>query len=269
MSRRRANRNRALAFGAFAVVALSLVGCDLMVVQVTPSPSRLSRTPEPFPTDDADATNEIPTPEASTSESGPGIQNAANALADLRSYRVGLVSTGLVPATTADGTVTMSSTLVQGGDPRAEFTMVGVDGLTGGRLEAVVIGDEAWQKEGAGSWAKSPGGAADFDSAFTALSPIDLASGFDGLSPMIRLVRTEQRNGIEARRYQATAADPAVAAAGLSAGSADVWIATRGGYLVALDVDGTWDVDGTPTPITLRIDVSHVDDPANVIRAPI
>lgn len=250
---------------AFTVATLS--GCDLMVATVTPQPSRLSRTPEPLPSL-LEEPDEVPTPRPPTSGEGPDILDAANALADLGSYRVSVVSTGLVPASSTDGRVTMTSTLVQGDAPAAEFTMIGVDGLEGGRLQAVVIGDEAWLKAGAGRWMKSPGGAADFDAAFTTLSPIDLAGGFEGLSSAIVPAGSGRRNGIASRHYRVNSASADAAAAGLTTGAADIWLAAAGGYLVALDVDGTWDVDGTPTAITLRIDVSGVNDRSNRIRAP-
>ncbi len=258
---------RLIAIGAVAVVALALAGCDLMVATVTPQPSRYSRTPEPLPSV-ADETDEVPTPRPEPAGGGPDLVDAANALADLDSYRVSVVSRGLVPATTPGGTVSMTSTLVQGDRPAAEFTMSGVDGLDGGRLEAIVIGDEAWLKPGTGHWAKSPGGAADFDAAFTTLSPIDLASGFESLTTAIKAVGSGKKNGVSARHFRADSADAATAAAGLTSGTADVWLATGGGYLVSLDVAGIWDVDGDPTEVMLRIDVTRVNDRANVIRPP-
>ena len=47
-----------------------------------------------------------------------------------------------------------------------------------------------------------------------------------------------------------------------------LWLAADGGYLVALVIDGTWDMDGVPTPILLKIDVSGINDPANRIKPP-
>ena len=138
----------------------------------------------------------------------------------------------------------MTSTLVQGHQPAAEFTMLGVDGFEGGRLQAVVIGDEAWLKEGSGGWQKSPGGAADFDAAFTTLSPIDLTTGFEDISAGLVAAGTGRKNGIRARHYHADGSNPTVAAAGLTTGAADAWLAVDGGYLVAFAVSGTWDVDG-------------------------
>ena len=163
----------------------------------------------------------------------------------------------------------MTSTLVQGDPPAAEFTMLGVDGFEGGRLQAVVIGDEAWLKEGSGGWQKSPGGAADFDAAFTTLSPIDLTTGFEDISAGLVASGTARKNGIRARHYHVDASTPAVAAAGLTTGAADAWLAVDGGYLVAFVVSGTWDVDGAPTAVTLKIDVSRVNDRSNTVRRPV
>jgi len=245
----------------------TLAGCDLMTAVPTVQPSRLSRTPEPvvIPSEPPD---EGPTIRPDPSGTGPDLIDATDALADLESYRVSMTATGLVASSAADGRVSMSSTLVQGDHPAASFSMVDVDGLEGGRLDAVVIGDEAWLRPGGGRWTKSPGGAADYDAAFTALSPFDLAASFEAIAPALAMVGTETRNGVPATHYRATSSDPTVAAAGLTDGTVDAWLAAAGGYLVALEVAGMWDIDGAPTPVTLRIDVTHVNDRANVVRAP-
>ena len=253
---------------AAAVLGLTLAGCDLMTSTTTPHPSRDVATPEPTPEPTPTELDEGPTPRPESSGSGPDLLDAANALADLGSYRVSVVTRGLVPATPVDGPVTMTSTLVQGTVPAATFRMTGVDGYAGGRLEAVVIGDRAWLKEGAGDWVKSPGGAGDFDAAFTTLSPIDLVAGFEGLSGAIRRTGIESRNGRRAIHYHVDDGDAVAQASGLSKGSVDAWLAASGGYLVGLVIDGTWDLDGTPTPVVLRIEVTRVNDPANRVVPP-
>lgn len=251
-----------------ATLAATLAGCDLMVSTTTPRPSRLVATPEPTPSPEPTENDVAPTLRPDPSGASSDLLDAANALADLRSYRVAVATRGLVTATPVSGTVTMTSTLLQGAEPAAEFSMAGVDGYAGGRLDAVVIGDQAWLKEGSGRWTKSPGGAGDFDAAFTTLSPIDLVSGFDALSAALATVGTERRNGRSTVHYHADSGDPPVVAAGLTTGSVDAWLATSERYLVALVIDGTWDVDGTPTPVLLRIDVTHVDDHANAVAPP-
>lgn len=251
--------------GALVVV---VAGCGLLEPPVEPHPSRFSRTPEPLAIPPTDPPDEVPTARPEPFGNGPDIEDAANALVDLDSYRVTVLVTGLVPSSAPDGSVSMTSTIVQGSLPAAQFTIVGADGLEGGRLQAIVIGDEAWLRSGTGRWTKSPGGAADFDAAFTAMSPIDLASGFESLSPILQLAREETKNGIGTMHYHVLAADPAAAAAGLTSGSVDVWLASKHRYLVSLAVAGEWDVDATPTPVTLRIDVSRVNDVSNEVRPP-
>lgn len=252
-----------------AALLPAVVGCDLVLAPESARPSRLVATPEPTPEPTPVESDEFQTLPPEPSGSGSGLVDAAEALADLRSYRVTVSTRGLVPATTPGGPVTMTSTLLQGEHPAATFTMTGVDGFEGGRLQAIVIGDEAWLREGSGSWHKSPGGAADFDAAFTTMSPAELVAGFDVLSPALATVAIERRNGQRAEHLRAEASDDVVAAAGLTTGSIDLWRATSGGALVALRVDGTWEGDdGLPTRVVLRVDVSHVDDPANRVVPP-
>lgn len=257
----------AIALGVVAIAAF-VAGCDLMTLQVTPRPSRLVATPVPHPTLVPTGSDEAPTLRPEPAGSGPDLVAAADALADLDSYRVSVRSRGLVPAVTDGATVTMTSTLIQGESPAAEFTMTGVDGFRDGRLQAIVVGDEAWLREGTGAWQKSPGGAADFDAAFTTLSPRDLVAGFEALSEVIVAAGGGRKNGQAVTRYRAAAGDAGADAAGLTAGTIDVWLADADGHLVSLAIDGTWNVDDVPTPVLLAIDVTRVNDPANRVTAP-
>ena len=252
------------------VLAMSIAGCDLMVAPPPSArPSRAVSTPLPTPVATPTEVDEFETIPPEPTEDPEGLLAAADALSDLDSYRVVITTRGIVPATTPGGSVGMTSLLVQGDAPAARFVMTGADGFAGGRLEAVVIGDEAWLKEGSGAWTKSPGGAADFDAAFTTMSPSELAAGFDTLSPALRRIGSERRNGIASQHFRADSTDPIASDAGLVDGSVDLWRATSGGYLVALDLDGSWLADdGTARRTTLRIDVGHVDDRSNVVSPP-
>jgi hypothetical protein len=254
---------------ALALAAITLAGCDLMTPPTSPRPSREVSTAQPAPSPTPTELDEVPTLRPDPSGDSVGLLDGANALADLTSYRVAIVSRGIVPATPAGGEVAMTSTLVQGDEPAASFSMTGVDGYAGGRLQAVVIGDRAWLKEGSGAWRPSPGGAADFDAAFTTLSPIDLLTGFDGLSAALRLVGPATRNGQRTIRYRSDANDVLASDAGLSSGSVDAWFASKGGELVAVVIDGTWNLDGAPTRVLLKIDVTRIDDRTNRVVAPI
>ena len=254
---------------AAATLAVTVAACDYMVAVPTPRPSRAVTIPQALPSPEPDESDEAPTlrpdPSARTE---PDLVDAANALADLDSYRVSVVTRGLVPTFTTGGTASMTSILIQGEDPAADITMAGVGGFAGGRLRAIVIGDEAWLREGGGAWSKSPGGAADFDAAFTTLSPVGLLTEFEGLTPAIRRAGTGQRAGVKVVRYHTDSDDALAATAGLTTGSADVWLASSGGYLVGASIVGTWDLDGTATPVELTIDVTRVNDRANRVTPP-
>ena len=267
---RSSRARRAALAGVVIAAAAALTGCDVMSARSpSPRPSREASTPEPVPSPTETELEEVPTLRPDPSGSRLDLLDAANALADLDSYRVSVETRGLVEAVPAGGTASMTSTFVQGDEPAAEFRMTGVAGFTAGRLDAIVIGDQAWLREGGGRWLKSQGGAADFDAAFTTLSPIDLVGEFQGLGDALLQIGAETRNGRKTTHYAADARDAVASEAGLSKGTIDAWFATGGGYLVALEIDGTWDLRGTPTRVLLRIDVSRVNDPANRITPPV
>jgi hypothetical protein len=251
------------------VAATSAAGCDA-VFGPEPSPSvrAVASAPaseEPAPTE-SDEFQTLP-PDPGTT--GPSLVAAAQALADLDSYRVSITTRNLVPAATSGGVVSMTSTLIQGDQPAARFVMTGADGFAGGRLEAVVIGDEAWLREGSGAWQKSAGGAADFDAAFTTMSPVELVTPFEGLSTRLVVGGTERRNGIRATRLDLDATDGTASDAGLTDGTLQLWRATSGRYLVGLVLDGTWLTDdGSPSHVELKVEVTNVNDAKNRVVAP-
>jgi hypothetical protein len=250
-------------------VCASLAACGLLEAPASPLASRRVATASPAASSPI-ASDEVPTIRPIPS-GAVDLIGVADALADLDSYRVSVVSRGLVPSSAADGRVTMTSTLVQGDHPAAAFTMTGVDGLEGlsdGALHAIVIGDEGWLRSGSQGWIKSPGGAADFDAAFTTLSPTELVAGFEPLAPAFVKVGPETKNGTAATHYRVDATDQAAIEAGLTAGGVDVWVGVETGALIAILADGTIDVDGTLTPVLLQIDVTHINDAANRVRPP-
>lgn len=261
---------RAARASLLVALTASLAACELMEAPASPIPSRRVASPPSFPVTPV-ASDEVPTLRPVPSGEVDLI-GAADALADLDSYRVAVVSRGLVPSSATDGRVTMNSTLIQGDLPAAAFTMTGVDGvegLTDGPLSVIVIGDEAWLRSGTGRWRKSPGGAADFDAAFTTLSPTELVGGFETLAPAFVKVGPETKNGRATTRYRVEATDPVAVEAGLTAGGVDIWLGRDAGELVGILADGSVDVDGTVTSVYLRIDVTHVNDPANRVRPPV
>jgi hypothetical protein len=262
---------RVIRSGLLVALTVGLAACQLMNAAPSSSPSlRVARTAQPATSDAPEPTDEAPTVRPIPSGEVDLI-GAADALGDLDSYRVTVTSRGLVPSSAADGTVTMTSTIIQGDHPAAAFIVTGLDGLEGfgrGPLQAIVIGDEAWLKSGNGRWTRSPGGAADFDAVFTTLSPSELVGGFESLAPAFVRIGAETKDGQPAIHHRADASDPMASDAEVTAGTVDVWITRDVGRLVAIAADVTTDVDGVATPARLRIDVTHVNDGANRVRPP-
>src|SRR5438128_2672252 len=93
------------------------MGCNAVTFQPTPRPSRVIATAQPTEAPTPVETDEAPTLRPDPSGDAVGLVDAADALADLASYRVAVTSRGLVPATTSTGRVTMTSTLIQGDSP--------------------------------------------------------------------------------------------------------------------------------------------------------
>jgi hypothetical protein len=83
-------------------------------------------------------------------------------------------------------------------------------------------------------------------------------------------VGTETKNGVSADHYQASSS--ALAEYGSSLGvtgatwSADVWIATDGGYPVSMAIVAT--ASDKSVAYEIKFDLSNVNDPANKITAP-
>jgi hypothetical protein len=251
-----------------ALITLGVGACDSFLGP-PPSPTPLATTtPSATPSEPPD---ELPTPRASRAEGAVDIVAATEALVDLRSYRVRISARNLVPSAQPDGAVTMTETVVSASDPSAvAFTITGADLTDGETIDAIVIGEEAWLKNGNGKWAKSPGGAADFDAVFTTLSPDSIVFGFDDIASAMTMVGSETKNGRAADHYRLDAAtDAAVAsAAGMTAGSADLWLASEGQFLIGMAVDATTNIDGTASHVVLTIDIDRINDPRNVVRAP-
>ena len=88
------------------------------------------------------------------------------------------------------------------------------------------------------------------------------------LNKIANLTTEERKNGERTTHYVSEDGDEEAAAAGLTHGNTNLWLARDGGYLVGLAIEGTWALDETPTPISLTIDVTNVNDPANRISPP-
>jgi hypothetical protein len=120
-------------------------------------------------------------------------------------------------------------------------------------VRAIVIGDRAWLDRGSGTFARSGISEA---AALVGVDTIDgVLDAYDDpdLAKALRLIGREDHEGTPADHYRATIGATA---------EVDVWIAPEG-HLVAVSSSG-W----PGTDDALVVEISDVDDPANVVRPP-
>ena len=124
---------------------------------------------------------------------------------------------------------------------------------TAGIVRAIVIAERGWLDRGSGSYvrtnvaeARAAVGIDAVDRIFDALDDPDLERD-------LRLVGREEHNGSQADRYHATPG---------AGGSVDVWIAPEG-HLIAIS-SSAWPA----TDDAVQVEISDVDDPANVVEPP-
>jgi hypothetical protein len=126
----------------------------------------------------------------------------------------------------------------------------------------VVIGDEAWMDSGDGF---EPLPAALASSMLLAFDPMILAGGFANTGAWAGStdLGTEEHNGVDTRHIRIDGSTLGAMVPNLPAGaSIDAWVATDGGYIVGLEVVG----EGGKGFV---IDVTGVNDPANVVERPV
>jgi hypothetical protein len=214
--------------------------------------------------------------DASPSPSGSGtsfLGGAAEALSDVDSYRFALDITGAsafpgasAPTLPSDD-LKMSGTVVFEPEKALDFTIA----TSGLNLRYIVVGGDAWLDLGGGNTVPVPGGAQDAEQQFEALSPDKLFASVSGSLQGVEEVGEEQRNGVATTRYEADEATKAELAEQFESDSdvsMDVWVAKEGGYLVGFEMAGTSGTGGAAKPFGLKMDISNLDDPANVIERP-
>jgi len=250
----------------------------------TPGPATLVPTlgPTPEPTLG-------PTPAVTPAESGniagnggvdaAALAAAAERLSNLSSYRFKVVirQTNVAAFGTGDIDMTVDATIIRKPVRASHIVMVGNVEPMKGTVEAITIGDDGWARMGGagGKWkAAPPGGAADLMSSMEMFEPGVLYKelGTEVIGKLTRL-GVEDHNGIQAAHYAVDAsALPDLATMLKLKGelSFDLWVAEQQGYLVGLNVHGKGVTDkGQEGEVLLSVEVSHLDDPANVVKPPV
>jgi hypothetical protein len=174
------------------------------------------------------------------------------ALPGVDSYRTSF-STG--------GTTNYESIVVTKPEISKAITTYNDDGTVSNRI--IVIGKQAWMADGAdGTFEAVPDALA--GSVLMAFDPAMMLGAYASMdwAGAAADQGTEEKNGVQARHLKIDPTTMVGAAAGMPAGaSIDVWVADAG-YLVA------WEMSGFEEGQDLSIQVTGVNDPANVVEAP-
>lgn len=244
---------RALPSALVAVVVLTLAACG---AASSPTPSVASPTDEPSsPSASAPSTPAATDADPGTSDepSMPEIdlEAAAEALEGIDSYKLSIVTEGAASST-------IEAVIVRSPEPAQHFTST-----TGGvTTEIIIVGDQAWAGA-AGVYSPIP--LATVSGMTSAFDPALMIGGIGqpGLASALQAVGEEDRNGVPTTHYRLDENSPGAGLASFPPGAAfDLWIADEG-YLVALEATG---LAGQLT--MLRIDVTDINSPENVVEAP-
>jgi hypothetical protein len=203
---------------------------------------------------------------------GADLSGAASAFSSISSYKFSMTLAGgdfgsllsaLNPGSSSgNAPFTMSGTVTLTPEKAADIDMAGFHMIEIGGYDYLDMG-------GSGSFLKTEATGSSLADAF---SPATMFSSAIDTSPSSgwTKVGTETKNGMSADHYQATTA--ALAEYGSTLGvtgatwSADVWIATDGGYPVSMDILAI--ASDNSVAYEIKFDIANVNDPANKVTAP-
>ncbi|HEY8870481.1 MAG TPA: hypothetical protein VIM30_13985 [Candidatus Limnocylindrales bacterium] len=163
------------------------------------------------------------------------VSNAGQALSNLTSYKVTITTT-----TGTSTTFSAESVVIRKPTPASSFTETG--GTSSFRV--VTIGPDIWVDSGTGKYVKNPPGmsAATVAAMTNAFDPGTFLQSLAKSFPIaaVPVQGIEQKNGVSAAHLHAdsSTALPAGSSPLPSGATVDVWIATDGNYLVALEAKG-------------------------------
>jgi hypothetical protein len=250
-------RRGSLLAALLAASALTVAACGGTAATPAAEPSQTieataspEATPTPEPTPVVEAT---PTPAATPESAIPSFDLSAlsGGISGASSYRTSF---------SVGGVQQYNSVVVTKPELAKQITLFD-NGAVGTRI--ILIGSKAWMATGAdGTFESVPESVA--SSMLLAFDPTAFINAYKGLdvAGSATSVGTEQKNGINARHLRIDSTSAVGAAAQMPPGSAiDIWIADQG-YVVA------WETTGFEAGKDVAIEISGVDDPANVIKPP-
>lgn len=147
-----------------------------------------------------------------------------------------------------------------------EQATIEADGTKSGETGIILIGDQAWLRNGAPTapWTEVPASqAAIFVQTFAAYRPEQMFGiYFAGIGGNFADAGSETRNGVSATRYKGDEAVGAIlgAIAGVQGTwSSDVWIANDGGYLVRSEASATAGTGTAGGSFSIVVDITEIN----------
>jgi hypothetical protein len=265
-------RRPSIPAAAAIVLALLVAACGASTSTTAPTAATASasapRTSD-APVESAAAASSEPSAGATDAQesqppaSGPdpsGIFGSVDLLDSLNRYEITVEIGG------SNGTTNMDVTTIR--EP-VIATKADVD-TAGQQISIVRIGDKAWLKQGSSGYIPVP--VATVSTLTDAFAPEKLFASFKNQPAFESLtaVGTETKNGVQATHYHVDDKTPLPPGSeSLPPGAqGDVWV-SEDGYLVALEFSGAaTDVAGQGTVDAMKIEVSHINDPALEIHPP-
>ncbi len=187
------------------------------------------------------------------------VSNAATALSNVSSYKVSITTTGGTNPGTVSIVVVRKPTFAE------SFTAT-----TGGKTtRIVVVGSDVWMDEGTGTFTKEPIPASALSAMTSAFDPgtfLARANSSVSLSAL-QTIGVETKNGVQALHLRAdhSTAIPAGQPTIPPGGTIDLWVATSGNYLVALEMNGIVSASG---PSSVNLEITNINDPSLSVSAP-
>jgi hypothetical protein len=219
-----------------------------------------------------------PSASVQPSDSAASLDGANAALSAVTSYKFTMTVVGgdlsdntlsQLPNAPADGKFSISGTYVVKPEAAADITVANT-------LHDIAVGGNDYQDVAdqggklTGSFTESPS-ATDGSALPDQLSPTSIYTSFD-FSGSFTTVGPETKNGVAATHFQAgdSALAEFAAVAGVQAGAwtADVWLATSGGYPVSISIVGTTSATDKKVVYERSFDLKDVNSTANIVTAP-
>jgi hypothetical protein len=187
------------------------------------------------------------------------LSNSASALSNVSSYKVSITTTG--------GTNPGTETIVVVRKPALAESMTAITG--GKTTRIVVVGAAVWIDEGTGTFVKNAIPASALAAMTSAFDPGTFLARANKSMPLsaLQTIGVETKNGVQAIHVRAdhstavSAGQPTIP----PGGTVDLWVATDGNFLVALEVNGMATAGG---PTSVKLEVTNINDPSLSVSAP-